>query len=390
MSTQIPAEENSNKAKRRWFWWHKWSSLICTLFLLQLCITGLPLIFHHEIEEWTEAEHKLPPSDLVANLDDMLNSAKVQVPGKQVVFIGTDDESAISVLLADSVNGRGGDDYSLLHYSKSTGKMVAEPEKPGGFMYVMYRLHVDMYAGIAGKMFMALMGLLFLIAIVSGVVLYAPIMKKYAFGMVRKDKSLRLKWLDTHNMVGIIVLVWMFVVGFTGVINDFADVVLFAWQKGQLAEMTESYKGVPKFSRDEKLYSVDKIYKEVLKKYPDDKLFFIAFPGSVYTSDYHYAYVLKGTTAMTSHMYRPVLVDAKTGQISEARRLPWYVDAVFLSQPLHFGDYAGLPLKIIWALLDIAAIIVLITGLVLWLKRRKAEKLHSLKNAQINQYEFKD
>jgi uncharacterized iron-regulated membrane protein len=30
---------------------HTWSSLVSTLFLLLLCITGLPLIFHHEIDE---------------------------------------------------------------------------------------------------------------------------------------------------------------------------------------------------------------------------------------------------------------------------------------------------------------------------------------------------
>ncbi|RYE90009.1 MAG: PepSY domain-containing protein, partial [Oxalobacteraceae bacterium] len=34
---------------RRWSWIHKWSSLICTVFMLLLCVTGLPLIYHHEI-----------------------------------------------------------------------------------------------------------------------------------------------------------------------------------------------------------------------------------------------------------------------------------------------------------------------------------------------------
>mgnify|MGYP003784370703 CR=1 FL=1 len=34
---------------RKWSWVHKWSSLTCTVFLLMLCITGLPLVFHHEI-----------------------------------------------------------------------------------------------------------------------------------------------------------------------------------------------------------------------------------------------------------------------------------------------------------------------------------------------------
>ena len=35
---------------RRWSFVHTWTSLICTLFLLLLAVTGLPLIFHHELE----------------------------------------------------------------------------------------------------------------------------------------------------------------------------------------------------------------------------------------------------------------------------------------------------------------------------------------------------
>ena len=36
---------------RIWSVVHTWTSLISTLFLLLLCLTGLPLIFHHEIDE---------------------------------------------------------------------------------------------------------------------------------------------------------------------------------------------------------------------------------------------------------------------------------------------------------------------------------------------------
>ena len=41
---------------RRWGWVHKWSSLVSTLFILLLCLTGLPLIFSHEIEHLTGSE----------------------------------------------------------------------------------------------------------------------------------------------------------------------------------------------------------------------------------------------------------------------------------------------------------------------------------------------
>lgn len=71
----------------------------------------------------------------------------------------------------------------------------------------------------------------------------------------------------------------------------------------------------------------------------------------------------------------PALVDAKTGALTDARSMPWYVNTLFLSEPLHFGDYGGMPLKVIWALFDLGTIIVLITGLYLWFARRKASKL---------------
>jgi uncharacterized iron-regulated membrane protein len=69
---------------------------------------------------------------------------------------------------------------------------------------------------------------------------------------------------------------------------------------------------------------------------------------------------------------RPVLVDAETGALTAVRELPWYVKTLLISQPLHFGDYGGMPLKIIWAVFDIVTIIVLGSGLYLWLARRRS------------------
>lgn len=49
--------------------------------------------------------------------------------------------------------------------------------------------------------------------------------------------------------------------------------------------------------------------------------------------------------------------------------MPWYMQALLLAQPLHFGDYAGLPMKLLWAALDLMVIAVLWTGLKLWFRR---------------------
>jgi len=69
---------------KTWCWIHKWSSLVSTAFLLLLCITGLPLIFHHEIDELlgNAAEPRdLPAGTPHASLDRMVKGAPARARG---------------------------------------------------------------------------------------------------------------------------------------------------------------------------------------------------------------------------------------------------------------------------------------------------------------------
>ena len=69
-------------------------------------------------------------------------------------------------------------------------------------------------------------------------------------------------------------------------------------------------------------------------------------------------------------------MDAKTNAVTAVPELPWYLTALLVSQPLHFGDYGGMPIQILWALLDVATVIVLGSGQYLWLKRGKTANVH--------------
>ena len=108
---------------------------------------------------------------------------------------------------------------------------------------------------------------------------------------------------------------------------------------------------------------------------PDKELSFIAFPGTAFSSPHHYTFFLRGKEPLTSKLLQPVMIDARTAELTAAPELPWYLAALLVSQPLHFGDYGGMPMKILWALLDIATIVVLGSGLYIWLKRRQPRAL---------------
>ena len=48
------------RAFRLWSLIHTWTSLVSMAFLLLLCLTGLPLIFHHELNHALGYEAAVP------------------------------------------------------------------------------------------------------------------------------------------------------------------------------------------------------------------------------------------------------------------------------------------------------------------------------------------
>lgn len=354
---------------RRWYLVHKWTSLVSTLFLLMFCITGLPLIFYHEIDELTRAPALAENVTAgPANLDTVAARAVVGEPGWKTLYLSWDDEKPLIYATIAPTYDAPDKAMKFLLFDARTGEKVEAPPLDEGVMHFLLELHAELLLGLPGQLFLGLVGIVFVVALVSGVVVYAPFMRKLAFGTVRKHRSRRIKWLDTHNMIGIVTLGWVSVVGLTGVIITMSTPITMIWQRDQLAEMSAPYKDA---KPPEKLASVDKAVATVRAAVPEAKVSFIAWPGTEFSTKHHYMVALAGDTPLTERLINPAMVDAETGKLVAVEQMPWYVKTLFLSSPLHFGDYGGLPLKIIWALLDLATIVVLVTGLYLWLGKRR-------------------
>jgi uncharacterized iron-regulated membrane protein len=216
---------------------------------------------------------------------------------------------------------------------------------------------------------MGLMALLCVAAVVSGVVVYSPFMRRLDFGTVRTARSRRLKWLDVHNLTGVTLFAWMAVVGVTGVINELSTPLFGLWQITDVKAILSPFRGTPVPTESE-LSSPQAAFDTAKAALPDMTANSVIFPGSPFGSPYHYLIWTKGREPLTSRLFSPALVDARSGKLASVVGMPWYLRALEVSRPLHFGDYGGLPLKIIWALFDLVTIVVLCSGLYLWLSRR--------------------
>lgn len=362
---------------RTWAGIHKWSSLVCTIFLLMLCVTGLPLIFHDEIDALAGDEDGRPVIDAAAEradmlpLDEMIAKALAANPGHVPLFLSFDEERPVVNVTTGPTPDAAGIDMQIRSYDRLTGELagiIAED----GVMDVILQIHTDMFLGLPGMLFLGAMGALFIVALVSGVVLYAPIMRKMDFGTVRASRPTRIRWLDYHNLLGITALAWAAVVGLTGIIHTLATPIVDYWRGDQLAELTAAYAEAEPLPAS-RYGSVDTALRTVRAVRPGSRPQFIAFPGGSYSSAHHYTIFLQGGTPLTKGILTPAVVDAETGALTDVRPMPWYMKALQISRPLHFGDYGGLPLKIVWAALDLFTIVILGSGVYLWIAGRRPQ-----------------
>ncbi|WP_343529011.1 PepSY-associated TM helix domain-containing protein [Sphingomonas sp.] len=367
----------SPAAIRRWTLVHKWTSLVSTAFLFMLCVTGLPLIFHHEINALTGApiltERRgagVEPGGGV-KFDRIVAQAVATRPGWTMMFLTFDDEQPIvRAVVAPNMRAEQRE-VAILPFDLRAGTLIAAPPPNKGVMAILLDLHAHLLMGVPGELFLGLIGIVILVAIASGVVVYAPFMRKLPFATIRRSRSVRVTWLDTHNMTGIVGAAWLSAVSLTGFIICMTMPITAIWQKDQLTAMAAPYR---QSRPPQHLASVDRVVAELRRAAPDADIAFISWPGSRLSTPHHFMAGLRGNSPLTRRLVKPAMIDAVNAKVTGMPNLPWYMKALFLSAPLHFGDYGGLPLKIIWALLDVAAIVVLGTGLYLWLKPGRSAK----------------
>jgi len=163
------------------------------------------------------------------------------------------------------------------------------------------------------------------------------------------------------------------VVGVTGAMNELSTPLFSRFLATEVADAVAARKG----QRPEhaERVPVDRAVDATRQARPDMTIVAVTYPGNSFGTAHHYMVWLQGDAPLTRRITFPVMVDAATGQVSAIVPMPWYGTMIQVSRPLHFGDYGGLPLKFIWALLDLVAIAILATGLYLWVsKQRRGEK----------------
>jgi uncharacterized iron-regulated membrane protein len=293
-------------------------------------------------------------------------------PGDVPLYVSVDAKrDRVRVTTAATPSAR---DVHFARFERSTGARAApEARAADGTLALVRRLHMTLGLGLPGMLFVGAMGVVFLASTISGVLLPGSLAFGRASGDQPRSRSARVAWRATHVRVGLVAFVWILLVGATGVLGTLATPLMSRWDRGELAALADA--DGPGEPTGAARVAVDAAIARALEARPDMTLQFVAFPGATYATERHYAVYLSGTTPLTSRLTTTALVDASSGRLVGLRDAPWYVQALSLAQPLHSGRFGGWPVKVLWALLTIATIVLCLSGLQLWRMRLRRPRM---------------
>lgn len=367
----------------RWFrfnlWLHRWTSLIATLPFLILCLTGTVLIFHHEIDEalgvvpTAQGLEGSAAQPLAKAVDNLL----AKFPRERVLSVGIDaaEHPGVLLLVTAPNQAKSFNDARLRFAHLATAELTDEASLDAdktltGFLL---DLHARWFLGPLGELIGALIALLVLLSLLSGLVVYAPYVKRIAFGVLRRGRGARLLQIDLHNFAGALVLGWALVVTVTGFLLGFGTIAQFVWQQTELTALKQQYAGAPVDSRRPPV-DVDRVHAATAAALPAGwHVVSMIFPNTDFSTERHYSVLVAGE-GLDKRLFRVALVDAESGQVSTPVQLPWYLKAIFVAQPLHFGDYGGLALKLLWTACTWLTLFITANGAWLWWDRRRKRR----------------
>lgn len=358
-------------------WLHRWSSLIATPFFLILCLTGTVLIFHEEIDQALGVVPVAQEGVAARPMSESVASVLEAFPDERIASISVDPEHHPGVLLLVTIP-TGEDSFAnaqLRYTDLSTGKLIGYEDPGKTLTGFLLELHAQWFLGPAGELIGAVIALLVLLSLLSGIVVYAPYVRRVALGLVRRGRGARVLQIDLHNLIGVVVLGWALVVTVTGFLLGFSTLATGIWQATGLADLRAQAAELAPVDTRQPPVDVDRAFAAA--RASADRGWDVAtaiFPGTEFSTPRHYTMILTGQ-GLDERLFRVAAIDAETGAISAAVAMPAYIKAITLAEPLHFGDYGGLPLKLLWTACTWLTLFITANGAWLWWDRRRRRRV---------------
>lgn len=389
---------------------HTISGITISALLFVIFFAGSYTLFKRDISAWqsntsykVKADTKLDYNKLLDSLDQ-----KYKLQGRDISFFfqqktfdtyvevtATKDSTLIpkaKPLQEKKAGKRGrpsdGDGaYFKYNFFKGASTTYEQSYDLGEFLY---RLHffaqlnqVPIKIGTPfGYLVAGLVSFFFLFALITGLLLHWDKIVSNFF-VFRPWSKVKTVWTDAHTALGLIGFPFQLIYAITGVILILNTVLLapftMLFYDGKAEKLysdldytdarvyTYTYKALPQkiniqsyIDRTEKLWQGSPIKRVMIKNYGDDSMALViegaANPQRNFSGTGRIIYELKNGKVVYQHS--PL---GESTYVNKVKSLIYH---------LHFGDYSGYALRILYFILGIMGCVVIISGILVWLVAR--------------------
>ncbi|TAN05712.1 MAG: PepSY domain-containing protein [Rhodanobacteraceae bacterium] len=369
-------------------WWrkalfqvHLWIGVCIGLYVIAICITGSVLVFEQNL---LNDRPSLPqsPTHAAPDWQQLVRTAIQGNPGSTLAYIDMRSSNRRIVPIGLDANGR-----TLVVYMDAYTDRIVKQEDLGRkhwFVEFALSLHTQLALGARGAIANGIGGALLFLMALLGIVLWWP-------GIRIWKRALKINWrarwaglnFDVHRTFGFWCFLLIAMWGITGVYFIFPKAV-----QGAISAFssTASLKEVPSnWKPGDRVLPVSDFIRRAQALYPRDHLAY-AYMDVGRPHGEVQIYMSPNPSVPMELLEDEVVFNPASGAMlmntSSAR---WTTGERFALgvYSAHFGDFGGLPLQILWAILGLVPVVLVITAYTMWWNRslkKKWAKLSTRRN----------
>jgi uncharacterized iron-regulated membrane protein len=357
---------------------HLWCGVILALYMIAIGVTGSILVFRSELESLSGLKpwHNVKLTEPLADITTVVRNLETSHPRAHIVSVSAPTEADPAFLAV--LQGRARITVAL---HPSTGEVLGEYSRRASWLDVVQELHFSLFAHRTGRIINGIGASLLLLMCFTGLINWWPGIRNWRRALkVDFQRNWRRVNFDLHSAAGFWTLV---ILSFWAVSG-----IYFAWP-GQVFRFVNRFSPVvnakppivtvtPQNTGGE--LEIGGMLEQARAIDSGTKLKGIAFPFSKRSP---LEVLMRRGTGAGREYEDTLYFDPYTGkylgmwQYGVKKSLGDWL--IWSQVPLHFGTSWGLGIKIIWAVLGLAAPLLAVTGLVMYWNRTLSKKLNRLR-----------
>lgn len=351
------------------FKWHSIAALVAMLPILIISVTGSILVFKVEIDSWLRPEHMrvdAAPQAARASLDGIMQQVLQEHPDYELGGWELFDDHQRSD--AAYLIKRGTDDWFKVYVDQYRARLLSVPQPMDHYLTDwLLELHYTFLLHVKGATAALVTAIIMTFLGVSGIVLYRRFWAKLL--TFRFAAAWRILLSDLHKFIGIISSPVMLVIALTGAYWTLMGIL---HEIDEHSDAEHSYIQHPRHAPEISFQALMEQATHAINSFRPGYLSMPHEPGR----DITFYGAVDGNNPFNSEYASTVTFDRLSGEllrttdIRQASTLRVFIDSF---RKLHFGYFAGITSRVIWCLLGFAPVLLALSGLAMYLLRRRRQ-----------------